>query len=465
MKPDGTLTGSKVDGVRPGGIAVDKAGHLLIADNSPGRSQVVVYDVGGSAPKQIGAIGIPGGVWAGPRPGEMGPDRLFEVTALAVDDAGNIAMDLAGHQLREYSPGGKMLWHIEDTCFCTVGDFDPASDASDYYTGVDHYVYVPGQPVGKDWDWKGITYDRTRFPEMALGSNAAVLLRRINGHLLRYSMTDGLVIHRHDPAGEIFIPCGAYCTLAGKDGDRPKAAPAQGRYIWVDKNGNGLIAADEITQPDSTAKPNQPSYNIWVDSKGGIWEPEGRWGMRYTPLSGMTVQGAPIYSFSSQVWIPRPAEFISVNRCVYFPDTDTMYLSGDTWDHPAKPNESWGNCGREAIRYDDWSKPTRHLVSQMPFPDTAWTLIAMSVVDTSHRLYVGEMGTAVVFVYDTDTGKLLGCLEQDMKVFGRNPGWIDQSCGVRAVTRANGDVVVLVEDSYLEKTIVYRIPAGASAPR
>jgi hypothetical protein len=458
LTTDGTLTGRKVTGVKPGGIAVDPAGHLMVADTDK-RQQIITYDVSGIEAREIAALGVRGGVWAGPHPGEMGADRLFEVTALTVDGAGNVYANVAAHQIRAFSPEGKQLWHIEDTCFCTVGDFDPASDANDYYTGVDHYAYSPDQP-GKDWIWKGITYDRARFPEMALGSNAAVQLRRINGVLLRYSMSDGLKIHRKEPDSEIFVPCGDYCTLAGKDGVRPKAAPAQGRYLWVDKNDDGLITPDEITQPDAAAKPNQPSYNIWVDSKGGIWEPEDRLGMRYIPMKGMTRAGAPIYDFADQVWTSRPKEFITVLRCLYFPETNTMYLSGLTWDHPAKGNESWGNCGREAIRYDNWTKPTRHLVSRMPFPDNAWTLIAMSVSDDTHRLYVGEMGTAVVFVYDADSGKFIGCLEQDMKLFGRNPGWIDQSGGVRAFTCRNGETVVLAEDSYLEKTVIYRIPPG-----
>jgi len=453
--PDGTPTGKRIPAVHAGALTVDAKGRLLVADDDR-RQQVIVYDLAGVQPREVATLGERGGVFAAPRRGAMGDNRLLNLNGVGVDAAGNVYVS-GGGMLRSYTSDGKLRWHLECTQFCTCADFDPATDGKDIYTGAHHYAAVAGQPAGKDWQWRGYTADALRFPEATSGGGQ-ILLRRINGHLLRYTIGESLLVHRQEPGSEIFIPCGMYYQREYKGTWRPAAAPKAGRFYWCDGNGDGQIDALEMSQPPAQRPVSHESFNSYVDDNGGIWEPQDRWGVRYLPLKSISPDGVPVYDFTAEVWFKRPAEFIQVLRAVYLPATDTMYLAGNTWDHPSLGNESWGQCGREVIRYDDWSKLTRRVHCRMPFPDDAVNIHAIAIAASANRLFAGEMETSVLFTYDTQTGKLLGIIEPDADLVG-GVGWIDIDSGIRAFTRKNGEVLLLVEDSYAEKQLVYRLPA------
>jgi hypothetical protein len=240
--------------------------------------------------------------------------------------------------------------------------------------------------------------------------------------------------------------------------ERLAGAPKAGRYFWVDRDGNGKPEPGEFSCSKADAARTTAFHDTFVDSKGGIWQPQGRQGMRYLPMKGLTHQGVPIYDLVDEVLYARPPEFAEVLRVQYFPETNAMYLTGYSWDQPARGTEHWGNCGREVIRYDDWDKPTRKVRSRMPFPDGALNIKAISVAPNANRLFAGEMETSVVFVYDTTDGKLAGIVEPDKDLVG-NVGWIDIPAGVRAFERANGEILLLVEDSWAQKQMVYRLLA------
>ena len=452
---DGKPTGKKIEGVTVGALAFDPQGRLAIADAGD-RQQIIFYDVTGDQPKEVATLGQRGGVWAGPVPGAMGPDRLIDPNGLGFDDAGNVYVNGSG-LLRSYTPDGKLRWQLECTVFCTCSDFDPSSDGADIYTAKHHFRYVPGQAAGKDWKWIGWTDDLRKWPQTYGPGGQNQLIRRLDGHLVRYVLGEQIAIQRKDPNGELFIPCGVYYPDEHRNGARLPGAPEKGRYFWVDQNGNGLADAGEFSVPKPDAPSTQPCFNRYVDLKGGIWEAQDRWGVRCTPLKGMTPGGAPIYDLADQVVYPRPAQFIDVQRAVYIPETDTMYLSGDTWDHPALGTEWWGNCGREVIRYDNWTKPDRKIRSRMPFPEGADNIRAISVAAGSNLLFAGQMDTSVIFIYDTTDGKLLGMVEPDDQLFG-GVGWIDIDLGVRAFEQKNGGVILLVEDSFAQKQMVYHVP-------
>ncbi len=455
LTASGAPTGKTIPGVTVGALAVDPQGHLVAAVNGT-RNQVVRYDVSGAQPKEIGALGDAGGVFAGPRRGAMGDTRLPVVTGLGIDAAGNVYCN-TGSLLRSYTPEGKLRWELQCTVFCTCSDFDPATDGADIYDHRYHYRNVPGAPAGQDWRWVGVTADPGRFPEMAEGRGQNAVLRRLNGRLYRYTWGESVTIHRQEADSEIFVPCAMYYANEYRASWRPAAAPAKGRFIWTDLNGDGQADKGEFTQPAPDATPSHESFNYYVDDRGGIWEPEDRWGVRYLPLKGFTPAGAPLYDFAAHVWYARPAEFIQVLRVLYFPATDTMYLSGLTWDHPVTGHEyGWGCCGHELICYDNWTKPTRKLRCRMPFPDGAEDIKALTVCDTGNRAFVGEMEGNVLFVYDTKTGKYLGIIEPDATLFG-GVGWIDIDAGVRVFQRKSGELVLLDEDSYAQKQMVYRV--------
>lgn len=153
------------------------------------------------------------------------------------------------------------------------------------------------------------------------------------------------------------------------------------------------------------AEKGRQSFSFFVDDAGGIWEPQDRWGVRHLPLRGFAASGAPIYDFADETWFPRPREFIAVLRAWYFPGTDTMYLSGYTWDHPASGKEYvWGCCGRELIRYDDWTKPTRAIRCRMPFPEDSHDVKSAAVAHEAGRAFAVDKEN-VIFVYDTPSAR------------------------------------------------------------
>jgi hypothetical protein len=449
----GKPTGNKIAGVTAGDLALDAQGRLVVAE-AGARQQVIFFDVSGGQPREVKAIGERGGVWSGPRPGVMGPSRLINPNAVGVDAAGNVYVHGAG-SLRAFSPAGTRLWELECTQFCTTGDFDPATDGADIYTAMHHYHFVPGRSPGKDWEWKGYTADGRRFPEIHRPAQQ-VLLRRLGGHLIRFSLAEPITIHRLEDKSEIFVPCGAYHQNESLKRERVPGAPKDGRYFWVDQDGNGKPGPGEFSRPKGDAAPTVAFYDTFVDSKGGIWQPQGRRGVRYLPMRGLTEQGVPVYDLADEVVYARPPEFTEVLRVQFFPETGAMYLAGYTWEQPAQGTEHWGNCGREVIRYGDWDKSTRRVRSRMSFPEGALNIKAIGVAPKANRLFAGEMETSVVFVYDTTDGKLEGILEPDKALVG-DVGWIDIPAGVRAFERSNGEVLLLVEDSWAQKQMVYRL--------
>jgi len=451
---DGKPTGKAISGVHAGALAFDSQGNLLVGDKGE-RHQVIYYDVSGPQPREIRTLGERGGVFAGSRRGALGEERLWDIMGLGVDADGNVAVECMGSIMRSYSPEGTLRWQLECTVFCICSDFDPATDGHDIYSHAFRYRHIPGAPPGRDWIVAGVTSDPARYPEVGT-KTVNVLLRRLNnGQLFRFGWTDALSISRQEPDSEIFIPCGYYVRENKRPVSKPEAIPEKTRCFWSDANGDGRLEAAELSVAPSTSPPSRPSYHFYVDDNGGIWEPQSRWGVRHIPLKGFAASGAPIYDLADEVLYPKPREFAEVLRAWYFPDTDTMYLSGYTWDCPDTGKQyMWGTCGNEMICYDNWTKPERTLRCRMPFPKDAHDIPAITIADKSNRAFVGEKGNTL-FTYDTRSGKLLGIIEPDPIV--GNVGWIDIQGGVRAFTRKNGEILVLSEDSLVQKQLVYRV--------
>jgi hypothetical protein len=459
LTAEGQPTGKRIEGLKPGGLAVDAAGHVLVGDVGV-RQQVVTFDVTGPQPKEIAALGERGGVYAGPRPGTIASSRLMNPIDVEIDPVGNLVVLNAGCLIRGYTPAGKHLWDLQATSFCMAPDFDPASDGQDMYSGMHHFAACPGQPAGRDWVWRGTTLDPFRFDEKLVGTaNQDNLCQRINGRLYRVVVADDIKIAEQEPGSEIFVPRAIYCQDERTHFWRPAEAPKKGRYLWSDRNGDGKVQPEEISVPAPNDHNPTQSFSIWMDDRGDLWEPMGRWGMRHIPAK-MTADGRPTWSLADEIKVPRPSDFLDVERSIYYPATDTMYLAGMTWDHPGGKDWGFGHCGRLTVRYADWSKPTRKIVSRMTYPEGVDTIRSLTIVPQLDRLFVGEMGSATIFAFDTKTGKLLGILEPDVRLFGPAMAWFDQSGAIRATARQNGEILITAEEGLCGKFLVYRLPPG-----
>jgi hypothetical protein len=458
LAADGRATGRKIAGIAAGALAVDPQGALLVGAGAP-RHQIVRYALGGAEPVEMGVIGVRGGVYAGPRPGLLGDDRLWNIMGVGADAAGNVYAQCNGQLMRAYSPEGALRWQLECSVFCVAADFDSAADGADLMGKLNRYRHRPGAPPGRDWQWQAVTADGARFPELAGGLGPCVAVRRLNnGRLYRYTWVDALAVHIQEPESELFAPCALYVREKGIT-QRPAHAPADGRFVWTDRNGNGRIESAECAPPPAAAQKGRESFSFFVDDAGGIWEPQDRWGVRHLPLQGFAASSAPIYDLAAEVWYPKPREFISVLRAWYFPATDTMYLSGYTWDHPATGKEYvWGCCGRELIRYDDWTKPTRALRCRMPFPEDSFDVKSAAIAHEAGRAFAVDKEN-VIFVYDTANGAFLGCIEPDKSLVGQ-VGWMDIDSGLNVWRQRDGTLVLAAEESWSQRILLYRIGPG-----
>ncbi|MEH2296178.1 hypothetical protein [Nostoc sp.] len=456
------------DIVEPTAIAVDHQGKLLVAENGP-RQQMLIYDIK-DKPVQVGSFGCKGGIYAGV-PGEVRDLKLYGLTGVGTDASGNIyinsnGFNKSGTDLRKFSPSGKLMWRSLGLIFVDNADADPKTDGVDLFTKQEHYLMDYSKPAGKQWTYKGYTLNAFKYPQdpRLHTSPDGTFVRRIQGKpflFLTNMYSSFLQIYRFNPAtdGQVAIPAGMF---VGTNGDKksiaenwPPHQPEQGEWIWRDRNGNGKFEKNEY----DTSKDYPYLGGWWVDSKGDVWKAlRTQDGIRHYPLQGIDPKGNPIYSYSSMEKQTIPSIFNDLRRLEYFPQTDTMYLSGFTVDHPAFGDDT-GVAGSEIARFDNWSQGNRTPRWRIVIPyDTTGkrevSTAAMSVA--KDYVFAVTVKTAEVNVYNATTGVQVQQLKPGPEV-GSESGWIDIPYGIRAFRRSNGEYLVFVEENWKGKVIIYRL--------
>ncbi|MFN6461933.1 MAG: hypothetical protein RMZ41_008805 [Nostoc sp. DedVER02] len=457
------------DIVEPTAIAIDREGKLLVAENGP-RQQMLVYDIK-DKPVEVGSFGCKGGIYTGIA-GEVRDLKLYGLTGVGKDASGNIyinsnGFNKSGTDLRKFSPSGKLIWRSLGLIFVDNADADPKTDGVDLFTKQEHYLMDYGKPAGKQWTYKAYTLNPFKYPQdpRLHTSPDGTFVRRIQGKPFLF-FTDMynsfLQIYRFNPAtdGKVAIPAGMFVGSNGADkpflaGNWPPNQPQKGEWIWRDRNGNGKFENDEY----DTSKDYPYIGGWWVDSKGDVWKAlRTEDGIRHYPLKGIDPKGNPIYNYSSMEKQATPSMFNDLRRIEYFPETDSMYLSGFTADHPAFGDDT-GVAGSEIARFDNWSKGNRTPRWRILIPyDTTGkrevSTAAMSVA--GDRVFAVTVKTAEVYVYNAKTGVQVQLLKPGPEV-GSESGWIDIPYGIRAFRRSDGEYLVFVEENWKGKVIVYRL--------
>ncbi|MBH8576759.1 hypothetical protein I8752_27965 [Nostocaceae cyanobacterium CENA369] len=458
------------DVIEPTAIAIDNQNRLLVAENGP-RQQVLIYAIK-DKPVQVGTFGTKGGIYAG-TPGEVQALKLYGLTGVGADAAGNIyvnsnGFNKSGTDLRKFSASGKQLWQLLGLLFVDNADADPSTDGIDVFTKQERYLMDYSQPAGKKWTYKGYTLNAFKYPQdpRLHTSPDATFVRRIKGKPFLY-LTDMyssfLQIYRFNPAkdGKIAIPAGMFVGTHGEDkkslpGDWPPFQPEQGEWIWRDKNGNGSFEKNEYDR----SKDYPYLGGWWVDSKGDVWKTlRTEDGIRRYPLQGLDANGNPIYSYSSMQKQKTPSVFTDLRRIEYFPETDTMYLSGFTKEHPAIGDDT-KVVGSEIARFDNWNKGNRtpRWRAVIPYDTTGKREVATAAMSVAGDYVFTVTGkTAEVNVYNAKTGVPVQQLKPGPEVAGES-GWIDIPQGIRAFRRSNGEHIVFVEEDWKGKVIMYRLP-------
>ncbi|BAY23485.1 NHL repeat-containing protein [Calothrix sp. NIES-2100] len=457
--------------VEPTAIAIDPQGRLLIAENSP-RQQILIYNVTGK-PVQVGTFGTKGGIYAG-NPGEVQDLKLYGITGVGTDAAGNIyvnnnGFNRSGTDLRKFSPSGKQLWQLFGLIFVDNADADPQSDGVDLFTKQEHFVMDYSQPPGKQWTFKNYTLNPFKYPQdpRLHTSPDATFVRRIQGKpflFLTDMYSSFLQIYRFDAANnsKIAIPSGMFVNTNpdGKPsipGNWPPYEPEKGEWIWRDRNGNG--AFDEGEYDKNEDYPYLGGW--WVDNKGDVWKTlrtQDGIGIRHYPLQGLDAHGNPIYGYSSMKKQNTPSMFTDLRRIEYFPETDTMYLSGFTVDHPAKGDDT-GVVGSEIVRFDNWSQ--KNLIPRwrivVPHDITGKREVSTAAMSVAgDYVFAVTFKNAEVHVYNAATGVQVQQFKPGPEV-ALESGWIDIPYGIRAFRRANGEYLVFVEENWKGKVIIYQL--------
>ena len=461
--------------VKPGGLCLDAQGRLLLTDRGVAQ-QIRVYSTHNVPPAFTGTIGVRGGIFAGKGSeiGRDGPLRFNDPVGVGVDRTGNLYVCSSGSVagggtvLESYDEDNKRLWRLQGLAFIDTADVDPTSDGVNVYTKDKHYVMDFSKSAGQEATYRGYTANRFKYPDdpRLRSGDCGVFFRRIQGKPFLF-VTDmysgGLRLFRFksDSDGECAIPSGYFAKEHVKPDPAitkqpwPTTQPEKGEWIWRDNNGNGVLDADEYDSKPT----NAPGLWGWcVDSRGDVWQATEHNGIRKFPVQGLDKFGNPIYTYASMQAVPTPTLVTELCRLEYVPESDTMFLSGYTMDHPHKGGE-WGTVGTEIVRYDTWSQGTRTPATRIVLPydglKEARKFIKSFAVAGDY-LFAGEgREPCAIYVYNAKTGASVGKLQPDATV-GSNSGWLDFPYAVRAFRRNNGEYLVFVEEDLDAKVILYR---------
>ncbi|MET3230997.1 UNVERIFIED_ORG: hypothetical protein ABIC54_003193 [Burkholderia sp. 1263] len=471
----GTLT--LPAGAVPADITVTPSGQILVADIGPSQQILVFTKDANGKPQAAAPLGTRNGIFHVIK-GVPGNGRFNGVTGIGVDPAGNLYVAQNGEGprpigsasvgqgavLESYVSSSRTLnWRLYGLTFLDSAAFDPANPGS-VYTGSKRFTLDYSQPPGREWSYAAFTLNRFDYPgdptfHQPRGVRGEPMVRRINGQPFLYTLDPGahyLNVYRFDSAhGEMAIPSGLLAQNP-LPGTWPSGQPTYGEWLWRDGNGNGTVDASEISSNPSTGSTVGNGF-WWVDTPGNVWLATPTSGIREMPLQGLDSAGNPIYTYASSKMFAMPQPFTRIARMVYIAETDTMYISGFTsaipWD-----STHWKEAGPVLARYDNWSSgtPSQQYTVSLPWntqstPQTTTVGVAVA----GNYIFVAELYTAKVDVYDARTGQAVGYMTPGASV-GNTSGWVDVYLGISAVQRGNGEYVVLLEDDARAKILMYR---------
>ena len=427
----GTWLFSGLSGVsKPTALAFGQT-QIIVCDDGPDQ-QVKFFDVNGGVPKLVSTFGERGGLRSG-RPGESGPKKLLGLRGAGMDTNGNlyVAMGFSGAPngtltLRSFSPDGALRWELANQAFVDTFGFDPDSDGSVVYSRTAIFdLDLDSGRTNCIWRQRATTVDQVRYPEDLRASSAmTVYVRHLQGRDLLYGI--------------------------GQYGGGYRL------YAFEDTNSYLARSVGSVTAPGET-------WAWAVASNGDIWHgdaPERT--IRRHVFRGWGADGQPRFETNQTDCWPWPQDFGSVRRVIYQQDSDTLYLSGYL---NGEEVDSWGVTGKTLRRYDGWLKGEKRERWTIKLPlnpkgsDGGKSLSPNSLACAGDYIFVGmvkpENGQQQVHILKLQDGSYVGTFVPGPEV-GGNAGWEDMPYAVAACKRRNGEYLVLVEDDWRGKNLLYR---------
>lgn len=478
------------DGGEVGALAIDRSENLLVADDGPDQN-IKIYSNLEKNPTLVAVFGVQGGDYAGPIPGRVGPLRFRGIMGMGVDADGNIYVSQSGFgldmgvghglTLQSYSWYGALNWERQALEFQTMGAIDP-HDETNFYDANHRFKLDYSKSKGQEATYVADTYHRFQYPQdvrvTSISEGGQIVY--IQGKKFLLSTPEyGIYteFYRFEGNREIAIPCVAfdYGSWQGNYQDF-YAQPLNGEFIWRDVNGDGLMTdaqggwdPNEFFQPSSEGDgiPNEhrDGGDLWVDENGDVWQInyggntppyEPSIHLRRYQFQGFDQFGAPIYDYNHMTIYSVPADFpdfSAVGSTKFFPHGSkggTLYVMGN----------GPGQGTTLIARYDHWDlgNRTSKFVTNIPVdpdPNNTWQPVSFTVA--GDFFFVDYWIPHYNQVFSAKTGLYVGTFFPGKDV-GRAPnvGNTDMWQSNRAYKRKNGEYVLLQEEDFQAKILMYR---------
>lgn len=436
---------------------------LVVADYNMHNQQVYVYGNLAYNPERTRTLGAKGGIYSG-KPGVVEPLKLNTPYNVGMDDSGVIYVDGFGFYSDYHADGmkrpdgfgshikafdryDKLKWEILCTHFVDMVAVDPRSDGAVAYSKHERFdIDLSKAQPGSEWAYKAFTVDKKNYPkDLRLdnqGHQSTIWIRYVNNKKIMYvgdMYCSGLRIYRFND--EIAVPAG----WVGRD------------KVWVDKNGNGNEEKDEI---ESHTNHPGDSWALWPDDAGNIWSAKQEGTIYLWKVNGLNQFGNPRYALAQIQTFTMPEEFRSIQRIRYDNTKDRLYVGG--WKKGTSyPDEWWGIVGDQLATYDGWlkgEKKKRYTIDLKYDTKAKLPLAETSLAFAGDYLFVvGSRTRARTMVFNNETGGYVGEILPGPEVGGVElTGWIDVRDGVEAFRRENGEYLIMVEEDFMGKVIMYR---------
>lgn len=457
----------------PTALSMDADGLLMVADSWTGpRQQILFYDVDDlEHPKLKREFGDYGGISSG-IPGEVTPTKFYGIRGIGMDAERNIyvAISEQGSIIRKFSPNGELLWELRDDMFCDLLSVDPTSDGKTIFGIQEEYQIDYSKPAGQEAKMISYSLDRKQYPEDPRG---LIFIKQQGEHGLtspqivylqgkRFMFVGGMFgsnfinIYRYE--GRLAIPSGIvqqrpqmyYRT----DEVWPLNRPIDQTYIWRDMNGDGQYQRDEYA-PNTPIVKDGPFY---VDKRGDIWMGNGLYKYEF---QGLDKHGNPIYDSEHVRQMPLPLGMKNCNRANY--DSDRDILMASEYGTDEKGELSLRHLGKIFI-VKDYLKNVG-ITKPIIFSSEGGLQSGTLTMEGDYVFSSGWKNRLRIFVNRISDGAFIGVMEPGPEVGGASPtGWIDILTGITAFKRSNGEYIVLAEENFKGKVMLYRFfPEGVYA--
>jgi len=429
LDAQGKGIGGALNGIgNPTSLAWGQHGQLVVTDNGPAQ-QVLFFDVSGQ-PKLASTFGVKGGLYAG-TPGAIAPQKLFALVGAGVDAEGNLYVGMSFSQvptgntyLRAFSPSGDLLWQDYSAAFVDTFGFEPGSDGTVVFGRTTRWkLNLDNRTPGSEAMLEAVTLDPLHYPDdPRIKTGFSVYPRLIDGKQLLYitgQWASGYRIFAQSPGSEIF--------------HLVERTPFKG-WAWQVTDNGDIWSADAANRQ-----------------------------IAFYKLISVNPDGMPVYNWNQpQTW-PWPADFKEISRVIYDKRTDSLYLFGYLDTQRA---DTWGMLGFTARRYDGWmaGKPTlKWSNSSLPVSPNGLGFgkpqSPKDVALAGNYLFFGMARSfrqqSTVNILDANNGQLVGALRAGPEV-GNVGGDEDIIGSVQATQTAQGEYLVLVEDDWRGKNLLFR---------